>query len=103
MIAGSDSGSEQAATMYSLSGTCKFSGIDPGAYLTHVLTHIADHKVNRIDELLPWNVVNKLGDPADPSLDAGQRRQTWKNPAHHRRRARESHQRPRRAAYEKQA
>jgi hypothetical protein len=23
-------------------------------------THISDHKINRIDELLPWNVAAKL-------------------------------------------
>ena len=71
MFAGSDSGGERAAAMYSLIGTCKLNGIDPRAYLTHVLTHIADHKVNRIDELLPWNIANKLCNPADPPTGAG--------------------------------
>ncbi|MFC6461993.1 transposase domain-containing protein [Paracoccus aerius] len=30
-------------------------GVDPEAWLIWVLTHIADHKINRIDELLSWN------------------------------------------------
>jgi len=34
----------------------KLNGIDPEAYLSHVLSRIADHPINRIDELLPWNV-----------------------------------------------
>lgn len=36
------------------------SGLDPFAYLRHVLIHIADHAINRITELLPWNVAQKL-------------------------------------------
>ncbi len=39
--------------MYSLIGSCKLNGINPRAYLQYVLTHIADHKISRIDELLP--------------------------------------------------
>ena len=30
------------------------NGIDPRAWLTDVLSRIADHKINRIDELLSW-------------------------------------------------
>jgi len=45
-----------AATLYSLLGTAKLNGINPQTYLTHVLTVIADHKVNQISELLPWYV-----------------------------------------------
>jgi len=36
------------------------NAVDPVAYLRHVLTHIADHFVSRIDELLAWNLVEKL-------------------------------------------
>ncbi|OAI76576.1 hypothetical protein RSP799_20525 [Ralstonia solanacearum] len=64
LFAGSDSGGERAAAMYGLIGTCKLNGIDPRAYLTYVLTHIADHKVHRIEELLPWNVAKQLSSAA---------------------------------------
>lgn len=60
MFAGSDTGGERAAAMYGLIQTCKLNGINPRTYLEYVLTHIADHKINRIDELLPWNVAGKL-------------------------------------------
>ena len=35
--------------------TAKLNGVDPQAWLTDVLSRIADHKINRIEELLPWN------------------------------------------------
>lgn len=55
LFAGSDRGGERAATMYSIIETAKLNGIDPEAYLRDVLARIADHKSNRIVELLPWN------------------------------------------------
>ena len=56
LFLGSDAGGERAATMYSLLGTAKLNGLNPEAYLTHVLERIAEYPVNRVDELLPWNV-----------------------------------------------
>lgn len=56
LFLGSEAGGERAATLYSLLGTAKLNGVNPDAYLHHVLTVIADHPVNRVDELLPWNV-----------------------------------------------
>jgi transposase len=55
LFAGSDRGGERAAAMYSLIETAKLNGIDPEAYLRDVLARIADHSINRIAELLPWN------------------------------------------------
>jgi len=56
LFAGSDAGGERAAAIYSLLGSAKLNGIDPEAYLASVLRRIADHPINRIGELLPWNL-----------------------------------------------
>ena len=55
-FAGSDDGAVRAATMYPLIETAKLNGSDPEAWIRHVLVRIADHPVNRVDQLLPWNV-----------------------------------------------
>jgi transposase len=56
LFAGSDAGGETAARLYSLIGTCRLNGIDPHAYLRHVLDRISAHPINRIEDLLPWRV-----------------------------------------------
>ena len=56
LFAGSDRGGESAAAIYSLIGTAKLNGIDPESYLRNVLSRISDHPINRIVELLPWNL-----------------------------------------------
>ena len=67
LFADSDGGGESAAAMYSLIGTAKLNGLDPESYLRNVLSRIADHPINRIEELLPWNVA---AEAATPSLHA---------------------------------
>lgn len=52
LFGGSDAGGERAASMYGLIGSAKLNGIDPEAYLRAVLSRIAEHPINRIDELL---------------------------------------------------
>ncbi|WP_140440436.1 transposase domain-containing protein, partial [Escherichia coli] len=47
MFFGSDHGGERGA-LY---------GIDPEAYLRHILSVLPEWPSNRVDELLPWNVV----------------------------------------------
>ena len=65
LFAGSDEGGERAAAIYTLIGTAKLNGLDPQAYIHHVLERIAEHPVNRIDELLPWNVAGDLAPARD--------------------------------------
>jgi transposase len=60
LFAGADSGGERAAAIYSLIGTAKLNNVDPEAYLRFVLARVADHPINRVDDLTPWAVAAQL-------------------------------------------
>ncbi|MFQ5939807.1 MAG: IS66 family transposase [Alphaproteobacteria bacterium] len=51
---GSERGGKSAAIAYTLIETAKLNNVDPQAWLTDVLARIADHKITRLSELMPW-------------------------------------------------
>jgi len=53
---------KRAAALYSLIGTAKLNSLDPESSLRVVLSRLADHPINRIEELLPWNVATQHAD-----------------------------------------
>ena len=55
LFAGSDDGGRRAAIMYTLIETARLNDVDPEAWLADVIARIADHPINRVDQLLPWN------------------------------------------------
>jgi hypothetical protein len=67
LFAGSDTGGERAAAIYSLIGSAKLNGLDPEAYLREVLTRIADHPITHIEELLPWQIAASLAPAVEPA------------------------------------
>jgi transposase len=60
LFAGADSGGERAAVLYTLLESAKLNGVDPEAYLRHVLERIAGYPSNRLAELLPWRYAAQL-------------------------------------------
>jgi transposase len=66
LFAGSDSGGERAALFYTLIRTATLNSAEPEAYLRHVIARIGAHPVNRLHDLLPWNIAA----PATPSVAA---------------------------------
>lgn len=55
LFAGSDTGGDRAASMYTIVQTAKLNGVNPEAYLRDTLAKIAEgHPISRIDELMPW-------------------------------------------------
>lgn len=54
LFVGSEGGGKAAAVAYTLIETAKMNGVDPQAWLTWVLAQIADHKITRLNELMPW-------------------------------------------------
>ncbi|WP_050520617.1 IS66 family transposase [Pseudorhodobacter antarcticus] len=55
LFMGSKGGGDAAAIAYTLIETCRMNKVDPEAWLRWVLARIADHKMNRLDDLMPWN------------------------------------------------
>jgi transposase len=55
LFAGSDSGGRRAALFYTLVRTAVLNGLEPEAYLRDVISRIANHPINRLAQLLPWN------------------------------------------------
>ncbi len=55
LFADSDSGGRRAALFYTLVRTAVLNGLEPEAYLRDVITRIANHPINRLAQLLPWN------------------------------------------------
>ena len=56
LFAGSDSGGNTAANIYTITETCKINNINPYKYLSKVLSVIQSYKVKDIADLLPWNI-----------------------------------------------
>jgi hypothetical protein len=54
LFIGSEGAAEAAAIAYTLIETVKLNGADPQAWLTDTIGRISDHKINKIDELMPW-------------------------------------------------
>ncbi len=65
LFAGADTGAETLARAMTIIETSKLNGLDPQAYLADVLDRIHDHKINRLDELLPWNWAPMVAAPAE--------------------------------------
>jgi transposase len=55
LFAGSARGADRTAVMATLIMTAKLNDVDPQSWLANVLARIAEHPVNRLDQLLPWN------------------------------------------------
>ena len=54
LFAGSDAGGQRAEILYTLIKTARLNGVDPMAWLADVIARIADHPINKLDEMLPW-------------------------------------------------
>lgn len=63
LFAGSETGAERAAIIYSLVAGCKLNGHDPFAYFNDVLRKVSTHPADRIDELLPSHWKKPLSTP----------------------------------------
>jgi transposase len=62
LFCGHPNGGERAATLYSLTESCKRVGVDPFVYLKDVLDRLATHPSSRIRELTPRGWKDSLAD-----------------------------------------
>ena len=53
LFVGSNGGGEAAAIGDTLIETAKLNGVDTQTWFTWILANIADHKITRLDEILP--------------------------------------------------
>lgn len=61
LFAGSVRGGQVAATVLSLTESCRLAGIDPVDYFADVLVRVGSHPASRIEELLPENWARRFG------------------------------------------
>ncbi|EYD76786.1 Mobile element protein [Rubellimicrobium mesophilum DSM 19309] len=55
LFVGSEAGGKSAAIAYTLIETAKLNNVDPQAWLADTLARLPDHKITRVEELLPWS------------------------------------------------
>ncbi|WP_122050960.1 IS66 family transposase [Asaia bogorensis] len=55
LFAGSDAGGDNIADAMTLIESAKLAGLNPQDYLADTIARINEHRINRLDELLPWN------------------------------------------------
>ena len=53
LFVGSEAGGKAAAIAYTLIETAKPNAVDPNAWLLDTLVRIPDHKITKVDDLLP--------------------------------------------------
>ncbi|MCG7628614.1 transposase domain-containing protein [Epibacterium sp. MM17-32] len=59
MFSGSEGGGRAMAIAFTLIETAKLNKVDPQSWLTWVHGRITDHKITRLDELIPWRYVTQ--------------------------------------------
>ncbi len=74
LFMGSERGGKSAAIAYTLIETARLSGVDPQAWFTNVLGRIADHKITKLHELMPWSYAQPEPDRLCPTSQGPGRR-----------------------------
>ena len=76
LFAGSETGAQRAAILYSLVASCKLHQLDPFAYFADVLKRVSTHPAGKIDELLPgeWKKTHAQATNCHRAVQNGPRR-----------------------------